>query len=40
MSTEEVAPFGNLAVGDELCTGSRHEALSWHPLFPSIVSHL
>jgi hypothetical protein len=28
MSTEEVAPLGNLDVGDELCTGSRHEALS------------
>jgi len=26
MSTEEVAPFGNLAVGDELCTGSWHQA--------------
>jgi len=25
MSTEEVAPFGNLAVGDKLCTGSQHE---------------
>ncbi len=26
MSTEEVIHNGNLAVGDELCTGSRHEA--------------
>jgi len=28
MSTEEVMHNGNLAVGDELCTGSRQEALS------------
>ena len=27
MSTKEVAPFENLAVGDELCAGSRHETL-------------
>ncbi len=27
MSTEEVAPLGNLAIGDELCVGSRHQAL-------------
>ena len=27
MSTEEVIHNGYLAVGDELCTGSRHEAL-------------
>jgi hypothetical protein len=26
MSTEEVIHNGNLAVGDELCTGSRHQA--------------
>ena len=27
MSTEEVAPLGNLAIGDELCMGSQHQAL-------------